>query len=158
VWFFSLDAANSIAVRMARWSFHLAYHRAEMFLEREPTRGEQEPASFLYAGVRRWPPPVPASYLIRGQACGPVQPASPGTLEHFLAERYILYALWRDQLYQGQVHHAPYPLQVARVLSLDESLLAATGITRPAMPPLAHFAAGVDVEIFSLHALGRAGA
>ncbi len=156
VWFFSLDAASSIAVRLARGIFHLDYHHARMLLESEPSRAEGEPGFILYAGVRRWPAPIPASYLIRSQVCGPVQPARPGTLDHFLAERYLLYTVWRDRLYQGQVHHPPYPLQPARILSLDENVLVAAGIVRPPDPPLAHFAAGVNVEIFSLQCLGAA--
>ncbi len=153
VWFFSLDAANPIAVRLARGLFHLPYHSARMFLERESTGPSGAPSTFLYAGVRRWPAPLPASYLIRGQVNGPVRPAVPGTLEHFLAERYLLYARFQDRLYQGQVHHAPYPLQPATVLSLDENMLAAAGLARPPTPPLALFAAGVDVEVFALRRL-----
>jgi hypothetical protein len=91
--------------------------------------------------------------LIRGQVSGPVRPAVPGTLEHFLAERYLLYTRFQDRLYQGQVHHAPYPLQPATVLSLDENLLAAAGLERPSTPPLALFAAGVDVEVYALRRL-----
>jgi uncharacterized protein YqjF (DUF2071 family) len=128
-----------------------------MFLEREQSSNAGEPGSILYAGVRLWPGPLPASYLIRSQPCGSVEPARAGTLEHFLAERYLLYARRRDRLYQGQVHHVPYPLQPARILSLDENLLAAAGIVRPSSPPLAHYAAGVDVEVFSLRILEKGG-
>lgn len=153
VWFFSLDAANSLAVRLARGLFHLPYHRARMFLEKELTGKPGERGPLLYAGVRQWPAPVPASYMIRGAVTGPIQPACPGTLEHFLAERYLLYSVWRDRLYQGQVHHPPYPLQTAQVLSVDENLLAAAGIPRPLEQPLAHFAAGVDVKVYPLRCL-----
>jgi uncharacterized protein YqjF (DUF2071 family) len=156
VWFFSLDAANAIAVRLARSWFHLPYHRTEMFLEREEADRDREPTTIVYAGVRRWPGPVPASYLIRAQVTGPVNPAQQGTLEYFLAERYLLYARQGDHFFSGQVHHSPYPLQAASVLSCDESLLAAAGIERPGMIPLAHFAAGVDVEVFSLQRVGAA--
>jgi uncharacterized protein YqjF (DUF2071 family) len=91
--------------------------------------------------------------LIRGQVTGPVQPAVPGTREHFLAERYLLYTRFQDRLFQGQVHHTPYPLQPATVLSLDENLLAAAGLDRPSTPPLSFFAAGVDVEVYALRRL-----
>ncbi|MDQ2732126.1 MAG: DUF2071 domain-containing protein, partial [Armatimonadota bacterium] len=69
---------------------------------------------------------------------------------HFLAERYILYAYAREQLYLGRVHHTPYPLQPATLLSLDETLLKAAGIQRPDEAPLVHFASGVNVEVFPL--------
>lgn len=157
VWFFSLDAANPVAVRLARSIFHLDYHHARMFLERERTGPTGASGPIVYAGTRRRPGPVPASYLIRAEACGPVQPARPGTLEHFLAERYLLYTIWRDRIYQGQVHHVPYPLRAARVLAFDETMLAAAQIKRPAERPLAHFASGVDVEVFPLRRLDRMG-
>jgi uncharacterized protein YqjF (DUF2071 family) len=150
VWFFNLEAASAIAVRLARWLFHLPYHYAHMFLEHETTARADEPTSILYAGTRHWPGPLPASYSIRARPDGPVQPAEPGSLEHFLVERYILFTVRKSRLYQGRVHHTPYPLQPARVLSLDETLLAANGIDRPDTPPLAHFARGVDVEVFPL--------
>jgi uncharacterized protein YqjF (DUF2071 family) len=150
VWFFSLDAANSCAVRFARTFFHLPYHRAQMFLEREPVDSTGQSTTIVYAGVRRWPGPLPASYAIRATPTGVIQPAQPGTLEHFLAERYILYTLWQGCLYQGRVYHTPYPLQTAQILSLDETLLLAAGFHRPNTAPLAHFAAGVDVEVFAL--------
>ncbi len=150
VWFFSLDAANSVAVRLARRLFHLPYHRADMFLERERPGALLEPGPVLYAGVRRWPGPVPASYLIRAEVTGPVAPAVLGTIEHFLAERYLLYTCFGNQLYRGQVYHSPYPLQTARVLTLDENLLAASGIERPCSQPIAHYAAGVDVLVYAL--------
>jgi uncharacterized protein len=162
VWFFSLDAANRLAVYLARTFFHLPYYHARMFLAAEPmvrpddprTLLYDDPRTLLYAGVRRRPDPLPASYLIRATATGPVRPAQPSTLEHFLAERYILYSIAKDRLFQGQVHHLPYPLQSATLLSLDETLLAAAGIPRPDTTPLAHFARGVDVKVYALEKSG----
>jgi uncharacterized protein len=141
VWFFSLDAANRIAVAIARRFWHLPYHHATMAL----ACGDRE---VRYASARRRRGAhFRATCLPRGEPAA----ARPGSLEHFLAERYFLYAQRRDgALRRGQVHHAPYPLQPAELLDWDESLLAAAGIARPAEPPLVHAAAGVDVEIFRL--------
>lgn len=150
VWFFSLDAANGIAVKLARSLFHLPYHYARMLLEHELRSGPDSPLSILYAGVRRWPGPLPGSYAIRATPRGTVQPASAATLEHFLVERYLLYSIRKNQLYQGRVHHTPYPLQPAKLLSLDESLLAAVGLDRPTTTPIAHFSVGVNVQVFPL--------
>lgn len=150
VWFFSLDAANSIAVRLARRFFHLPYHYAHMFLEYEGRATAQEPVSILYAGTRRWPGPLAASYLIRATPSGRINLASPGTLEHFLVERYILFTIRKSQLCHGRVHHTSYPLQTANILSLDESLVIAAGIQPPKNRPFAHFATGVNVEVFPL--------
>lgn len=141
VWFFSLDAANRLAVAIARTFWHLPYHHARMTL----AVGDGE---LRYASERR-----ATGALFRGtcRPRGEPRPATPGTIEHFLAERYLLYAQKRDgRLRRGQVHHAPYPLQPAELADWDESLLAATGIERPAGAPLVHFATGVDVEVFGL--------
>ena len=124
-----------------------------MFLEREPTATESTVVTILYAGTRLWPGPLPASYAVRARAIGPVKPATVGTLEHFLVERYILFTQWNDRLYRGRVHHRPYPLQSAEIFSLDETLLSAAAITRPGVTPMAHFASGVDVEVFPLEAI-----
>jgi len=144
VWFFSLEAANPIAVLLARRWFHLPYHRARMTLDRDPD------GAFHYTSHRLWPGPTPATSDLRGRPTGPPNPAVPGTLEHFLLERYWLYSGWKDRLFRGQVHHSPYPAQPAEALAVDETLLAAAGIPRPPDAPLTHFSAGVDVEVFPL--------
>jgi len=157
VWFFSLDAANPIAVGLARALFHVPYHHARMFLERERSGLDEPTGEILYAGMRLRPQLARASYLIRGRVTGKVQLAYPDTLEHFLTERYLLYATGQGFLYRGQVYHSLYPLQPAQALTVDETMLAAAGILRPDTPPLAHFAAGVDVEVFALERLRRRG-
>jgi uncharacterized protein YqjF (DUF2071 family) len=155
VWFFSLDAANLLAVHLARGWFHLPYFHARMFLEREIAARRDDALTIVYAGVRCRPGPLPASYSIRVTIANGVHPAEPGTLEHFLVERYILYTLSRYRLYQGHVHHCPYPLRPARILSIEETLLAAAGLVRPQSLPLAHYASGVNVEVFGLQAAER---
>lgn len=145
VWFFSLEAANAIAVRLARAWFKLPYHYARMELT---TGREGEPLS--YRSERRWPGPTPATCSVRCTPRGSSAPSSPGTLQHFLVERYFLYSTANGSLHRGQVHHPPYQVRGADVEGLDESLLAVAGIVRPAEPPLALFSEGVDVDVFRL--------
>ncbi len=159
VWFFSLDAASRVAVTVARTFWHLPYHHARMSLDESETAGGAREIS--YVTERLGPPPVPAGCTITTRVVGDVSHAVPGTLEHFLAERYILYADTggsnKRELSIGRVHHVPYPLQRAEAVSWEESLLAATGIARANDAPLAHYAEGVDVEVFALEPLGSAG-
>jgi uncharacterized protein len=143
VWFFSLDAASSLAVRAARWLFHLPYFRADMQLEQD------DGVHVHYRSQRRWPPPTPATCDVRCKPGIPLGPAAPGTLAHFLVERYFLYSLSpRGALYQAQVHHEPYPLRAAELVSLDETLVAAAGIRRPDQidAPIL-YCDGVDVTV-----------
>jgi hypothetical protein len=80
--------------------------------------------------------------------------ARPGSLEHFLVERYVLFT--RDPtgaspiLYSGQVHHGPYPIEVVRVVGCQESLIRASGIEVSGEPVHAMYSGGVEVEIFGL--------
>ena len=144
VWFFSLDAAQSIAVRIARSFWTLPYHFARMSLS------HKEDGTVDYRSERLWPGPLPAACKMIYRPEGSPQASQPGTLEHFLAERYFLYAQGRRSLLRGQVHHTPYPLQNATVISLDESLVSASGFTKPNEEPLAHYASRVDVRIYAL--------
>jgi uncharacterized protein len=144
VWFLSLDASNLVAVLLARSTYHLPYRFARMSLTRSPS-GEVR-----YASERRWPGPKPAACAMRYWPAGPAAPAAPGTLEHFLVERYVLYSERRGRLLRGRVHHEPYPLQAAEFANLDESLVATAGVHRGIEPPLAHYAKGVSVEVFGL--------
>ncbi len=88
------------------------------------------------------------------------EPAVPGTLEHFLIERYLLYSAdRRGGLYRGQIHHTPYPVQPARVGLRENRLLAVSGVPLPAdldplVAPLIHYARGVDVDIYPLRRVG----
>jgi uncharacterized protein YqjF (DUF2071 family) len=144
VWFFSLEAASLVAVTIARTFWHLPYHHARMTLDKGPD-------GIRYASARRSPPPVPAVCNLTCRPLSAPSPAALGTLEHFLAERYVLYADAGDgALRRGRVHHVPYPLQTAEVSAWEESLLVAAGIERPAGEPFAHYASRVDVEIFAL--------
>jgi uncharacterized protein YqjF (DUF2071 family) len=143
VWFFSLEAASSVAVIAARAGWSLPYHRATMSLS-------MNGRDVHYTSRRRWPGPKPADHECRytiGEAIGE---AMPGTFEHFLAERYILYTKKGDTLLSGQVHHKPYPLERAQVHEVKDSMVAAAGIPQPAGEPHVLYSPGVDVDVFAL--------
>jgi uncharacterized protein YqjF (DUF2071 family) len=155
VWFFSLEAANRLAVIVARRRWQLNYHFARMTIDRQFNQ-------VRYASRRLWPGTQGATAEIDvsiGPLLGSDQPsrilaagmAAPGSLEHFLIERYLLYAQANGRrLRRGQVHHAPYAIRSAQLLQCDESLLAANGIERPDAPAHLAFCDGVNVEIFPL--------
>ncbi len=149
VWFFSLDASSRIAVAAARAMYHLAYYDAEMDL-----RVGEGALPVIELDSRRTDDrgAKPANAHVRYRAVeGPAQPASPGTIEHFLIERYILYAQDEErQLYRARVHHQPYPVQKAEVLAMEETLVWASGVRRPDVVELRHYAREVNVKIYPL--------
>lgn len=153
VWFFSLDAAQRLAVKIAQWFFKLPYHFARMNLVSQG--GTATPGVVSYTTERLWPGPLPGTCQVEYEVdAAPPRNATPGTLEHFLVERYILFTKKDSRLKLGRVHHVHYPIQSARVRSLRENLIAAAGITRQDIPPpLVHYASEVQVDIYGLEAI-----
>jgi len=146
VWFFSLDASSKIAVLAARAMYHLAYFDADIDLRVGEDAIAFDSRRTDDRGTK------PANVHVRYRAGeGPAQPASPRTLEHFLIERYTLYAQDDDrQLYRARVHHQAYPVQRAEVLALDETLVWAAGVKRAENVHLRHYAREVNVKIYGL--------
>jgi uncharacterized protein YqjF (DUF2071 family) len=144
VWFFSLDAANPLLVWGARAAFHLPYFWARMRLDRTPE-------GIRYRSVRRHPCAPPAVFEAEWSLGEPLPPASPGTLEFFLVERYCLYAAHRGRVYRSRVYHRPWPLCRARVASYASTILHADGLPVPSGDPLIHAqAAPFEAEIWPL--------
>lgn len=153
VWFFSLDAASRLAVAGARAAYRLPYFHA--WIRMGEADGEitfDARRSSWAADARRSSPAVAARFTCRYRPTGEVASAVPGSLEFFLAERYLLYAWTGRALRSARVFHPPYPLQPARVADLDETLLSASGLpVGKAAPLLAHYAREVDVQIYRPH-------
>ena len=142
VWFFSLDAANALAVAAARAWFHLPYFRARMRCERD---GE----AIRYVHERTHAGAPPAELAGRYAPAGPVFRAARGTLEHWLTERYCLYAADAERLWRADIHHGPWPLQLATSDFDRNTTAAAHGIDLPPAPPLLHFARRQDVVVWN---------
>jgi uncharacterized protein len=139
LWFFSLDAASALAALGARAGVGLPYFRAEMQMRR---MGD----AIHYRSHRRFG--GAAELELDYEIGAPIGPAQPGTLEHFLIERYVLYS--RHPLLglvADPIRHRPYLLRSANVVSLHETLVAAAGINvRGARTP-DWYSEGVDVEL-----------
>jgi len=152
VWFFSLDASSSLAVAAARGMYKLSYFDADIDFD---ATSDALPTVRFESKRTDHRGPLPANAHVRYQpAEGAVQSAQPGSIEHFLVERYILYAEDDHTLYRARVHHQPYPLQRAELLSLEETLVWAAGIRRPDAIPMRHYAREVNVKVYALENLG----
>jgi len=142
VWFFSLDAGNSVAVWAARRWFGLPYFRADMSCT---TRD----GTVHYTSQRRddaHPVRFDAEYAPTGEPA----PAGPGTLDHFLTERYCLYGHLPDgRLYRGEVHHHPWPLQPATLTFRANELGRPWGLSLDGTPARLHFSRRLDVALWS---------
>lgn len=147
VWFFSLDAHSRLAVEGARWSFGLPYFRAAMRCRRDADAVD-------YASERTDRRAPPARFAARWRQAGAFAPARPGTLEHFLVERYCLYAVRGGRLIVGDVAHAPWQLAAADVALAECDMTQLVGVELPAAPRSALVAAPLDVLGWSPVAVG----
>ncbi|HUP60213.1 MAG TPA: DUF2071 domain-containing protein [Thermoanaerobaculia bacterium] len=149
VWFFSLDASSTIAVAAARAMYKLRYFDAEIDFSASSDALPEIAFDSRRTDSRG---ALPANAHLRYRPVeGPVQAAAPGSIEHFLVERYVLYA--EDdhrQLYRARVHHQPYPVQRAEVLGMEETLIRAAGIRRAEAPAMRHYAREVNVKVYPL--------
>jgi uncharacterized protein YqjF (DUF2071 family) len=137
VFFFSLDAASPLAVRIARRFFHLPYFDARMSCK--TTSGLID---YRSQRVRS-----SAGCHVRYHPAGPVRLSSPGTLDHFLTERYCFYTTDPSgRILRGSLAHQPWPLQPAEAEFLDNRLTLPWNIELPDTPPLLHFARRLDVR------------
>lgn len=144
VYFFSLDAANPVAVATARRCFHLPYMNATMSCQSD---GD----AVVYSSRRTHRGAPAAEFRARYRPLGPVALAEPGSLARWLTERYCLYTVDpRGRTMRGEIHHAPWPLQPAKAEITANTMASAAGVTLPAEAPLLHFARRLDVVLWSL--------
>jgi uncharacterized protein YqjF (DUF2071 family) len=136
VYFFSLDITSHLITWGARTFYHLPYFCAGMNVEK---RGN----SISYSSRRSG-----AFWRSTYEATGDVSLAAAGTIEHFLTERYCLYAVHRGHIYRGDVHHEPWPLQPAEA-QIDENTIGETaGISLQGPPTLLSYTRELEVLIW----------
>ena len=150
VWFFSLDANKQLAVTVARTFWHLPYRMAQMAMTVEKTADGL--TLFHYRGTRTDQPPAEYDVTLSVDLKVPAAPAASDTLEHFLVERYTLFAQKPNgQLMSGQVHHAPYLIRPILSCRVSQSLSSAEGCPSFTTPPdHAAYSEGVDVRVSPL--------
>lgn len=138
VWFFSLDAANPVAVRTARATFRLPYFDARMALERDG-----DTTRYVSRRTHRGAPP--ATYEATYRPTGEPTRSQPGTIEHFVTERYCLFNSSSRGICRGDIQHVPWPLQRAECETRTNTMTEQLGLDLPDTEPLLHYAEHLDV-------------
>ncbi|HEX6880988.1 MAG TPA: DUF2071 domain-containing protein [Terriglobales bacterium] len=131
VYFFSLDAGNLSAVWGARMFYRLPYWHADMKVE-----GKDE---ISFRSKRIHGPKAGngmPEFRARYWATGLPKRATPGSLPEFLSERYCLYAWNRAKLYRAEIHHLPWPLQMAECDIEINTMCEPLGFSLPRQPNL----------------------
>ena len=167
VWFFSLDAANRLAVWGARTFYHLPYFNADMSLTQQGNTiqySSKRTDSLTYgeffaaeageisgvANAERFRS-LPRAELNANWTIGePLPQSSPGSIEFFLTERYCLYSLHRRRIYRSRIFHEPWPLRTATLNSRQSTMIESLSIAAPQENPLLHYAEAIAVDIWPL--------
>lgn len=140
VWFFSLDATNRLAVRLARWLFYLPYMDAKISCRRS---GDW----IRYRSERHHRGEPSASLDIEYRPIGPERTAAPGSLEHWLTARFWMYLCDRQRHWHvGAVDHPAWRLRDAQVLSRHNRMLQWLGFDVGNQQPLTQFALATEVQ------------
>jgi uncharacterized protein YqjF (DUF2071 family) len=147
VYFFSLDAFNPPAVWGARLTYHLPYFYARMWFEIE-NGGEYGTKDVKYSSIRFRAPHAEFKGTYRPTSAA--ARSKPGSVEHFLTERYRLYSVHENSVYAADIHHIPWQLQTAEAEVTRNSMAAAAGIVLPRSKPLLHFSKRTDVLVWPI--------
>ena len=142
VYFFSLDATSVLAVLGARVAYALPYFPARATAD--ATDGE---VRYRLQGWRTlW---HRVGFAASSRPVSPAERARPGTLEHWLVERYRLYTTdRRGRVWHADIHHRPWPLQRAAGTIVAKEVAAAAGVDLPEAAPLLHYADELDVLVW----------
>lgn len=140
VWFFSLDAGQKLAVRVARRFFHLPYFDARFDI------GVAD-GNVQYSAVRTHRGMPNASFAARYYPVGAAYRSTKGSLDSWLTDRYCLYAAdHKGRIYRGEIDHERWSLQHAQAEVQVNTLGDWLGIEMKGPPQTLHFAKSLDVQ------------
>ncbi len=136
IWFFSLEADSLATVLAASTFYGVPYRFADMAV----AQGDV----VRYRSRRRGSPGIGHDITIRPERPCP----APSEIDHWLTGRWRAYSVIAGRLVTVPVHHEPWPLWEASVVELEQTLLAAAGLTDPEDAPLVRYSPGVvDVRL-----------
>lgn len=139
VWFFSLDASNRFAVWAANTFFSLPYFNAAIDFEKSDE-------AIKFSSTRKNVEQGSVAFAARYRPLEALPTAQPGSIEHFLTERYCLYTTdRRGRLYRLDVHHEPWVLFSAEATIDSNTMTLPIDVPLDDQTPLLHYADKIDV-------------
>lgn len=138
IWFHSLDAQSAVSVALARIVYHLPYHLARIAIGRAGDEG------WVRARRRGQPHVV---FAARHRAAGALDEPRPGSLDHWLLERYCCYGVdRRGGVWRTDIHHPPWRVRRCVATVEADTLTRPLGVGGP--PALGHQADLQDVLLW----------
>ena len=141
VWFFSLDCESTLAVLGARAGVSLPYYRAAMTMTRTGN-------AIAYDSQRWSMNGSPAAFSATYRGAGATYTPAPGSLDHFLTERYCLYSSDGTRIWRVDIFHPRWTLQAGEAQIDTNSMLAAAGVRAIGANPMFQFSEFQDVRFW----------
>lgn len=142
VYFFSLEAANWLAVKSARTLYHLPYWYADMSMEKIAS-------TIAFQSTRRMNEDVALNCTYE-PISAPFQPKK-GSFEAWLVERYCFYTINAAGVpLRCDILHEPWTLQHATATFHHNNVLRQQGIFVNSETPVLHFAKEIEVRAWPL--------
>ncbi len=142
LWYFSLDAANRLAMFLARCMFALPYSDSHITLRRDG-HWRRFHSRRIEAGE------TVAELDVEYRPVGPASVAESGTLDHWLTDRYCLFTTNReDQIVRGDFAHPPWRLQKAQAIIHRNTMVNRLGLALPDQCPRLLFAKQSPVSVW----------
>jgi uncharacterized protein YqjF (DUF2071 family) len=141
VWFYSLDSSDLLGVWGARLLYGLRYNFAR--IER---KGSSTDRNLIYSGNRG---EIATSRIEANWEEAQSAQSTPGSLDHFLLERYRFWArrAFARRSSSAFVRHIPYQAVRVQNSSYKGGLFASQGFAEPMQEPdLGHYCSGFTVE------------
>lgn len=140
VWFLSMDTDRLGASVLGRGVYGLPYRWSRLRLE---TAG----GVVVYNARLRRPRRSRVTSEVAVEVGAPISPDELGLVDRSLTARSRVYARRRGSLHAIDAVHEPWRLNRAKVLQLEDGLVAATGLGAPEHPPVAHYCGGMEARI-----------
>ncbi|MGG1398021.1 DUF2071 domain-containing protein [Bacillus salipaludis] len=144
IYFLSIDVENWASLKIAKRWFHLPYYSAQVSFRKE---GQ----SFHIHSSRNGNFNTPITFKGKYVPVSEVYFPKEGTLDHWLTERYCLYSSNNgDNIYCGEIHHLPWPLQKAEMEIFRNTLLSPFHFDISEVDPIVHFSTGVESLMWNI--------
>ncbi|KAB2334776.1 DUF2071 domain-containing protein [Cytobacillus depressus] len=144
IYFLSIDVGDWASYTIAKRWFRLPYFSSHVSFQKEDQ-------TFQFGSKRKGNSNSPITFNGKYIPLPKIFYPKKGTLDHWLTERYCLYSKdQRGNLYCGEIHHRPWPLQYAESEIHMNTLLSPFNIDLNEVKPISHYSKGVDSLIWNI--------
>jgi uncharacterized protein YqjF (DUF2071 family) len=147
VYFMSLDVGDLASLMIAKRWYRLPYKAAQISFQKEGR-------TFLCQSLRKGKSNVPIGFHGNFIPLSGVYLSKKEMFDYWLTERYCFFsANKRGNIYGGEIHHQPWPLQKVEIEICRNSLFTPFQFDLSEEKTIAHFSKGLDTLFWNIKRL-----